>query len=157
MKSFIIILITSTLLSFIPALSETPDVIVVWGNELDSKYNYEEEYITDDMGNILEAYREGQLIALQTFDKNGNMLTKKLYDDNKSVSYAWTYEYDIEGNCILGLQYYADEVIDTLEYCKFDYINIANKTLILSKISLMDLSKKLYDYDSLGRSTKYQE
>lgn len=126
-------------------------------NEFDSKYDYKEEYETDSLGNILEAYRDGSLIARQTFDKNGNMLSKKLYEDNESISWAWSYEYDVEGNCVLILKYIAGELLDTLEYCKYDYINICDKTLIKSKISLIDQSKKLYDYDSLCRIINYKE
>lgn len=126
-------------------------------NEFDSKFDYEEEYVTDSLGNILEAYRDGRLIARQTFDKNGNMLSKKLYDSNGSVSWAWSYEYDIEGNPTLGLQYIGDQISDTLGSYKYEYVKFGEMLMMKSKLSLIDKSEILYSYDSLGREISYKE
>ena len=124
---------------------------------------YEEEYITDDMGNVIEAYRKGKLIGTQEFDNEGRIIELINYDEDEEVCWTWEYEYDEVGNNTLEIKYLYGNLVDTLVHNQFEYETIRNKSLIKSKVSLLEPSKPLYEgkqffkYDSLGREINYQE
>lgn len=127
-----------------------------------SKLYYEEDFVTDEEGNILEAYRKGKLIGTQEFDDEGRIVELINYDKEGNEKWTYEYEYDEVGNKVFEVQYLYNEIFDTLEYFKFDYEDIANKILIKSKECLLDSSnifyeeKEIFNYDSLGREIQYQ-
>lgn len=126
------------------------------------KLYYEEDYVTDEEGNVLEAYRKGKLIGTQEFDDEGRIIELNNYDEKGEACWTWEYDYDEVGNKVFETQYLYNELIDTLEYFKFEYENKADKILIKSKECLLDTSdifyeeKEIFNYDSLGRETQYQ-
>ena len=135
----------------------------VYSDTIMKNPRYEEEYITDEMGNILEGYRKGKLIGTQEFDDEGKIIERINYDGNGEACWTWKYEYDDMGNEIFETQYLYGELIDTLLNIKFEYETINDKTLIKSKECLLDKSdifyegKEFFVYDSLGREINDQE
>ena len=135
----------------------------VYGDSLMIKPRYGEEYVTDEMGNVIEAYRQGKLIGTQEFDDEGRIIELVNYDEDGDSEWSYEYEYDYEGNLTLKLQYIYDELVDTIEYNSYEYILIGEKKFLKSKISLLSPSKilfeskEIYDYDSSGREILYQE
>jgi hypothetical protein len=142
------------------------------GNQINYKFytdtlminpHYQEEYITDENGNVIEAYREGKLIGTQEFDGAGRKTDLINYDEDGDINWSYEYEYDDEGNLVLELQYLYEELIDTNEYYAYEYIQIGQEKFLKSKISLLSstetifTTKEIYDYDSLGRDIFYQE
>jgi hypothetical protein len=127
-----------------------------------SKLYYEEDYVTDEEGNILKAYRKGKLIGTQEFDDKGRIIELINYDKEGNEKWTYEYEYDEVGNKVFETQYLYNKLIDTLEYSKFEYENIADKIFIKSKECLLDTSdifyeeKEIFNYDSLGREIMYQ-
>ncbi len=123
---------------------------------------FEEEYVTDENGNILEAYRKGKLIGTQEFDDEGRIIELINYDGDGDACWTWKYDYDEVGNKVFETQYLYDELIDTLAYFKFEFENVADKILIKSKECLLDTSdifydeKEIFSYDRLGREIQYQ-
>lgn len=124
---------------------------------------YEEEYETDENGNVLEAYREGKLIGTQEFDDEGRKIELINYNEEGDEQWSYEYEYDSEGNLTLELQYSYEELIDTNEYYAYEYKQIGEEKFLKSKVSLLLKSesifttKEIYNYDSLGREILYQE
>lgn len=132
-------------------------------DSLMSKLYSAEDYVTDENGNVLEAYRKGKLIGTQEFDDEGRIIELINYDEDGGAKWSYEYEYDEMGNEIFETQYFYGELIDTLLYIKFEYESIDDKILIKSKECLLDTSNVLYEeneffvYDSLGREIQYQE
>jgi len=135
----------------------------VYSDTIMKNPRYEEEYITDEMGNILEGYRKGKLIGTQEFDDEGKITERINYDGNGEACWAWKYEYDDMGNEIFETQYSYGELIDTILNIKFEYETINDKILIKSKECLLDTSdifyeeKEFYVYDTIGREIQYQK
>lgn len=133
-----------------------------YSDSIQIEARYEEEYVTDENGNILEAYRKGSLIGTQEFDYKGRIIELINYDGDGEACWTWKYEYDEMDNKIFESQYLYDELIDTLSNTKYEYENIADKILIKSKECLIDTSdifydeKEIFSYDSLGREILYQ-
>lgn len=121
------------------------------------------EFVTDENGNILEAYRKGHLVVTQEFDDKGNMTALNNYDSNGEIRWGYEFEYDEMGNLTAEFQYLYGDLIDTIEYNAYEYITIGGNRFMKSKISLLDSSKIfseskiLFEYDSLGRKTLCQE
>ncbi|MGE5847467.1 MAG: hypothetical protein ACM34O_12135 [Ignavibacteria bacterium] len=124
---------------------------------------YQIDFLTDENGNILEGYKEGNLVLTQEFDGKGNMTELNNYDSEGEVEWSYEYEYDEMGNLTVENQYLYGDLFNTNEYNAYEYITIGGKRLMKSKISLLENSKIiaeskiLYEYDSLGRETFYQE
>lgn len=125
--------------------------------------NYSENYVTDDSGNILKAFSEDRLLATQEFDNEGRLLELINYDEDGDEEWLYEYEYDENDNLILEIQKLYGEILDTLEYNEYKYINIDGKFLIKSQHSLLNpirytlVSKIEFEYDSLCREISYRE
>ena len=126
-----------------------------------NKPRFEEDYISDEMGNILEAYRNGKLIGTQEFDNQGRIIELINYDENGEASWTCKYQYDGMDNKIFETQYLYGELIDTLLNNKFEYEINNDKILVKSKECLLDTSNIFYEekeffvYDSLGREIQF--
>ena len=123
---------------------------ISYGNNTENGFVVKDriKYKYDEMGNICEAYENGQLVTEYKYDALGRLVR----ENNKKLGKTFVFSYDNKGN-ILTRTEYAFTLKDD------DFVKEATGEVleyVYSGEKLVSYNGELFEYDEIGNPTMYR-
>ena len=123
---------------------------ISYGNNTENGFIVKDriKYKYDEMGNICEAYENGQLVTEYKYDALGRLVR----ENNKKLGKTFVFSYDNKGNILTRTEYAFtfkdDDFVKKATGEVFEYVYSGEK--------LVSYNGELFEYDEIGNPTMYR-
>ena len=123
---------------------------ISYGNNTENGFIVKDriKYKYDEMGNICEAYENGQFVTEYKYDALGRLVR----ENNKKLGKTFVFSYDNKGNILTRTEYAFtlkdDDFVKKATGEVFEYVYSGEK--------LVSYNGELFEYDEIGNPTMYR-